>query len=216
MGWLQLLLFHSWLAWPSALSCPWIELLTTSVTHCCTLLRKDVPHFSQHQSTKHWLVVMPQRVYFHRRVIPSTLLHGPLLTCLADIIGTVYIPVLTKINFTLWSEFGGTQVKGSRTAILNVSVLLNIWCSAIKQTRSYFNLQCSSLPITFSWIFLRFCVFCKKSGCSKIQHDFQKLLNIKEGWQRQGRAASQDGYLHKTAYDHKVGIQLKSNTLEMT
>lgn len=71
-----------------------------------------------------------------------------------------------KNQFILWSEFGGTWVKGSRTAILNVSVLLNIWCSAINQTRSYFNLQCSSLAITFSWIFLRFCVFCKKSGCS--------------------------------------------------
>ena len=50
---------------------------------------------------EHWLLVMPHLVHFHRQVIPSTLLHGALLICLADITGTVYIPVLTKINFTL-------------------------------------------------------------------------------------------------------------------
>ena len=50
---------------------------------------------------EHWLLVMPHLVHFHRRMIPSTHLHGALLICLADITGTVYIPVLTKINFTL-------------------------------------------------------------------------------------------------------------------
>ena len=40
---------------------------------------------------EHWLLVMPHLVHFHRRVIPSTLLHGALLICLADITGTVYI-----------------------------------------------------------------------------------------------------------------------------
>ena len=77
-----------------------------------------------------------------------------------------YTSLFQQKSILHWSEFGGIWVKGSRTAILNVSVQLNIWCSAIKQTRSYFNRQCSSLAITFSWIFLRFCVFCKKSGYS--------------------------------------------------
>lgn len=43
---LRLRLFHCWLACPSALSFPWIELLTTSITHCSTLLRKVLPRSS--------------------------------------------------------------------------------------------------------------------------------------------------------------------------